>query len=243
MAAVNLSTAADQGPTQWDIGLSKTTAVVVRARRSLYDDGPLCNFLLALRDLRRYITRSASRRAASLTLESTLATVLGPLLQEFYAQENSYDVLEELLDIIGTHTLSLLPSASLYAVWITGKLMEYPTAVLVGQGVDDIIAMMGEQGLFHVLVTMLMYAPTTEVTSACLGKLAGTSDSAARQAQVPQFITLATLSQLCKLLSHYFMQAHVGVRVIKLSQNRLPQAAVFSYGFSAHASSAIIVVH
>ena len=106
-----MSTAEGPGLTQWDIGLSKTTAGVIRARLSLYGDGLLCDLLQALRDLRRYIALgSASRREASPTLESTLATVLSPLLQEFYAQENSYDVLKELLDIIGSHEcrLSLL---------------------------------------------------------------------------------------------------------------------------------------
>lgn len=107
MSAVNLSAAADQGRTQWDIGLSKTTACVIRARSSLYDDGRLCDLLHALQALRRYITRSG-RREASPTLESALTTVLSPLLQEFYAQENSHDLLEELLEIIGAHT-SLLP--------------------------------------------------------------------------------------------------------------------------------------
>ena len=70
--------------------------------------------------------------------------------------------------------------------------MESLTAALLGRGNDDIKAMMGEQGIFHVLTTMLMYAPTTELTSACLGRLAGTSDSAAREAQVPQSIMLVS---------------------------------------------------
>ena len=108
MSAVNLSAAADQGLTHWDIGLSKTTACVIRARSSLYNDGPLSDLLHALRGLRRYITRSASRREASITLESALTTVLSPLLQEFHAQENSHDILEELLEIMGAHNL-LLP--------------------------------------------------------------------------------------------------------------------------------------
>lgn len=81
------------------------------------------------------------------------------------------------------------------------------TAVLLGQSAEDIIAMMVEQGIFHILTTMLMYVPTTEVTSACLGRLAGTSDSAAHEAQVPHPIMLATLTQLCKLLSHQIAHA------------------------------------
>lgn len=126
MSVVNMSTAAGQGLTQWDIGLSKTTADVIRARLSLYGDGLLCDFVHALRDLRQYIIRSARRREASPTLESTLATVLSPLLQEFYTQENSYDVLDELLDIVGAHTLSSCPCFSVCSGWTTGKLMEYP---------------------------------------------------------------------------------------------------------------------
>lgn len=112
MSAVNMSTEAGQALTHWDIGLSKSTAGVIRARLSLYGDGLLCDFVQALQDLRLYIALgSASRRAASPTLESTLATVLSPLLQEFYAQENTYDVLKELLDIVGAHKRhrSLLP--------------------------------------------------------------------------------------------------------------------------------------
>ena len=59
------------------------------------------------------------------------------------------------------------------------------TAVVLGQGVDDIIEMMGAQGIFHILTTILMYTPTTEVAAACLARIAGTSDLAAREAQVP----------------------------------------------------------
>lgn len=112
-----MSTEEGQGLTQWDIGLSKTTAGVIRARLSLYGDGLLCDVVQALRDLRRYIALgTASSREASPTLESTLATVLSPLLQEIYAQENTYDVLEELLDIIGNREcrLPLLPVSVLF---------------------------------------------------------------------------------------------------------------------------------
>lgn len=62
------------------------------------------------------------------------------------------------------------------------------TAVVLGQGDADIVVMMGEQGIFHVLTAMLMYAPTTELTSSCLARLAGTSDTAAREAQVSSLI-------------------------------------------------------
>lgn len=80
------------------------------------------------------------------------------------------------------------PFAGVCFVWIAGR--DSLTAVLLGRGNDEIIAMMGEQGIFHILTTMLMYPPTTELTSACIGRLAGTSDSAAREAQVPDSIML-----------------------------------------------------
>lgn len=188
MPAVNLSAAADQGLTHWDFGLSKTIACVIRARSSLYDDGTLCDLLHALRELRRYITRSASRREASSTLESALTTVLSPLLQEFFPQEHSYDILEELLEIVGAHT-PLLPfllvRSGSRSLAKDCEAILFLTAVVLGQGVDLIIDMMGEQGIFHILTTILMYTPTTEVAAACLGRLAGTSDLAARDAQVP----------------------------------------------------------
>ena len=57
-------------------------------------------------------------------------------------------------------------------------------AVALGRGRADIIVMMGEQGIFHVLTMMLMYNPTSEVTAGCLARLAGTCDPAGREAQV-----------------------------------------------------------
>lgn len=93
----------------WNIGLSESTTGVIRARFSLYGDGILSNLVHALRELRRYISRSVSRREASPTLESVMTTVLSPILQEFYQQEGAYDVLEELLDIIGVSMSSSGP--------------------------------------------------------------------------------------------------------------------------------------
>ena len=43
---------------------------------------------------------------------------------------------------------------------------------------------MSEQGIFHVLTTMLLYPPVTEVAAKALGKLAGSTGPAAWRAQV-----------------------------------------------------------
>lgn len=107
MLAVNLLSAADQSLYDWDVGLSQMTAGVIQARLSLYGDGELSDLFRALHDFRRYIVRSATRRAASPTLEDFLVTVLSPVLQEFYAQENTYSVVAELLNIVGVYAAGL----------------------------------------------------------------------------------------------------------------------------------------
>lgn len=243
MSAINLSTAEGQRLTQWDIGLSKTTAGVIRARLSLYGDGLLCDLLQELRNLRRYIALgSASRREASSTLESLLATVVSPLLQEFSAQQDAFDVLKEILDIIGAHKCRLfLFCHCLFRLDRWNAVEDFLTAVLLGRGDDEIMAMMGEQGIFHILTTMLMYAPTTEPTSACLGRLAGTSDSAAREAQVPLSITLVNGTSVsivsCSNL-HTSMQQHVHMSKIIVRMFCLGhKSAAFPLTFSA------VIVH
>ena len=107
MSGVPLVPAADQISHDWDVGLSQMTTGVIHARLRLYSGGASSEFLQALRDLRRYIVRSASQRAASPTLEDFLAMVLSPVLQEFYAEENTYSVVAELLNIVGTHAVHL----------------------------------------------------------------------------------------------------------------------------------------
>lgn len=85
----------------WDIGLSQTVTDVVQARLSLYGDGLQIDLLHALRKVRRYITGSQHSREFSPTLESILATVLSPLLQEYYQQAEHFATTEELLAILG----------------------------------------------------------------------------------------------------------------------------------------------
>ena len=121
MSGVRLVPAADQISDDWDVGLSQMTAGVIHARLRLYSDGASSDVLQALRDLRRYIVRSASQRAASPTLEDFLAMVLSPVLQEFYAQENTYSVVAELLNIVGVHAVRLHCWANLYCAWISAK--------------------------------------------------------------------------------------------------------------------------
>lgn len=110
MSAAEMS-AADQSSQDWDIGLSQITSGIIEARLNLYSGGLLSDLVQVLRDLRRYIVRFATRRAASSTLEAFLDTVLSPTLQEFYAQEHTYDLIEELLNIIGVQA-AVLPCCS-----------------------------------------------------------------------------------------------------------------------------------
>ena len=86
----------------WDIGLSQNIAGVVQARSSQYGDEEWGNVLRALRNFRYFVSRSTSRREASPTLESILATVLSPTLQQVYEEEGTFNVTEELLAVMGT---------------------------------------------------------------------------------------------------------------------------------------------
>ena len=95
----------EQSRSKWDIGLSQKVSGVVQARLSLYGEGHCSSIAHALRDLRHYITGAAGRREASPAVESALATVLSPTLQEFNPQEHAYDVVAELLDVLGVRAV------------------------------------------------------------------------------------------------------------------------------------------
>ena len=85
------------------------------------------------------------------------------------------------------------------------------TAVALGRGKADIIVMMGEQGIFHTLTMMLLSASTTEITASCLASLAGTSDTAGREAQVPELTHVASSTMTKpKLQSDLTTRVHKG---------------------------------
>ena len=86
----------------------------------------------------------------------------------------------------------------------------------LGRGKDEIIVMMGEEGMFHVLTLMLMSGSTTEAAAACLGRLAGTSDSAGREAQVISSELLRALAGWPVLPVHVRLQAESCTKCILL---------------------------
>lgn len=183
----------------WDIGLSQNIAGVVQARSTQYGDDDWNHRLPALRSFHHFINRSTSRREASPTVQSILATVLSPILQEAYPEENTSDVIEELLAVLGTR-LHLLRPFLLRARECCLDHTVLLTAAALGQDRADIIIMMGEEGIFHVLTKMLMYTPTSDVTAGCLAKLAGTCGPAGREAQVG--VTLTCQGTVLKAIVH-----------------------------------------
>ncbi len=71
----------------------------------MYNEGVWVDLLRTLRRLRQYVEHHADQREASSSLTTLLGSILGPLLQEMYAQDDTHVVTAELLRTLGERHL------------------------------------------------------------------------------------------------------------------------------------------
>lgn len=69
---------------------------------------------------------------------------------------------------------------------VSFPVLKYPScnAVALGHNHVAVTCLMAEQGLFHVMVEMLLYPPTSQFAAVSLGKLANSKGQAGWEAQV-----------------------------------------------------------
>lgn len=101
MALISSSSSEEEVASTWDTTLSRLANGLISARLAMYADPCSATLLRAIRRLRQYVERTTQQRQASVVVELVASSVLSPLLQEFYVQDDCQDIAAELLRIVG----------------------------------------------------------------------------------------------------------------------------------------------